>query len=223
METTQRLNITFPGEFEDPFFDNFKAFANGVDSWLSASVSDRNIVIRGGGDISFDRVTGTLVWNQEFEIWQLVTGFKTTVSAGSAVVNEGESLVVDAPRTMSSNSIAAASVVGDTGFSQGLVAICFRQNNRVYFRNGNVVVGSVGRYALEGERRPISIAFAGASQKNIPLSPAMPDALYKVVGIVAVGSAAPPSIPYVSNKTVSGFDIILSGAYAGAFDLEVVR
>ena len=62
MPTSPKMGWNFPEEDQDPFYDDFEDMVNAMDASGTAAREDRNIVLMGGGEFSFDDATGEWVF-----------------------------------------------------------------------------------------------------------------------------------------------------------------
>ena len=149
-QETQRMAITYPDEFSDPWFQAFVDFVNALDGHHFASFEDRNIFFMLGGTFAWDAGTSTLTWSADLIIISPSTGIISTLVAGSAVINEAEFLTVDLTRGPTSPVTLIDTVVGNMTPSDAPIVICVRYGDRLYFRNGATLVDGGSGAIFEG-------------------------------------------------------------------------
>jgi len=171
MSESPRLRWPYPREFEDPWFDGFEAFVAAVDASVYTTREDRNLIVMGGGTMSFavSGATGTLTWGAGIEFLSPLTGLLQTVPAGSVLLADGDMLfavLVRAPTANVSIALLRASQVPNT---DDAVLFAVRRGTRVYFRgNKTLSDGESGAiYQFNGE--PIT-AGTGLSKVGSTLS-----------------------------------------------------
>lgn len=144
MPLTPRAKLPYPSEQRDPWFDQFLAFVQAVDSAVYAEREDRNLIIMGGGAVSWDATTGILSWAANIEFASTPVGFLWRIVAGNILVPDAQFLYFQAVRSPTDN----VNVTLTTGTQvPGLVSedannsIMFgvRRGSRIYFRNGDVI------------------------------------------------------------------------------------
>lgn len=90
-ETTSTLSITYPSEFQDPYFDDFEDMltaANGIEDWLLVMWEDASISVLGGGVVT---LAGNIVsWSDTLYLVSGRTNQTLTVAAGSTTILDGE-------------------------------------------------------------------------------------------------------------------------------------
>ena len=142
MPVTARVKIPYPKENQDPWYEAFKAFTEGVDQGCYSPWEDRNFVIMGGGVISFDAGLAQLAWVAELELLSAVTGFLVRIDAATVTMNEGDILYIPVTRApQGSPSVAASTTtkLPTTVDGNDYLVIAVRRSNRIYFRNGDVL------------------------------------------------------------------------------------
>jgi hypothetical protein len=90
-ETTGTLSITYPSEFQDPFFDDFEDMltaANGIEDWLLIMWEDASLSVLGGG--VFTLVGNTLAWSAPLYLVSGRTNQTLTVLASNTTILDGE-------------------------------------------------------------------------------------------------------------------------------------
>lgn len=154
-KSTSFLFFTIPSSLEEPWEDSINSFFNDTDANLFSAVTDRNLVITGGGIVTFDAVSGQLTWTDPFVLINFVTGFyqyvvdpTTTVPPGPAtVLNPGEFLFCRQVRGLDDiiGNLELDGVVSNKLLTSPRkefhldTVICFRWNNTIIFHGGQVL------------------------------------------------------------------------------------
>lgn len=145
MATSPNLRLPYPGQNENPFYEAFQAFVSAVDRKLLGSVEDRNLLLSGGGELSWTLQPGgggLLTWDEPFAVFSPVSGLLETLAAGSISLAEGEFLFVRVarlPLTPTTLVAAKASRVDlDAGQGDPLI-IGLRKGGKLYLRTGSVL------------------------------------------------------------------------------------
>ena len=101
-----------------------------------ASREDRNLVMVGGGDLSWTLSTSTLVWTADIQILSTVTGHVLTAAATSLTLDDGEIVYVNLVRSPTDSSSRTPQVASQIPSSDNAFLLAMRVGNNVYFRNG---------------------------------------------------------------------------------------
>lgn len=144
MPLTSRMKWTVPSADADPWYDAFSALFGEVDAAVYAGREDRNIVLMGGGVITWALLTGTLVWTQPLRIFSPVSGFQCIVAAGNVQLDQdGKLLYAPLVRypTGGNKTIVAgvASQVPVAVSPNDQLLFAVRYGNKIYWRNGLVM------------------------------------------------------------------------------------
>jgi hypothetical protein len=143
MPLSTRMNWSIPTEDADPWYDRFTALVNEQDQAAYASREDRNLILMGGGSITWTLSTNTLAWSEPIRVFSPVAGFQCIIEAGSANLDE-DGRLLHAPLVrfpQGGNKTIVAAVAGQVPVatdpnSQLLFAL--RWNDKIYWRNGLV-------------------------------------------------------------------------------------
>ena len=147
MPTTSRMTFPYPADQQDPWYDSFVGMVNALDSSCYAAREDRQIVIMGGGTISFTIDLGTdiatLSWNSSIYIASPLTGFVWSIAPGSKSIVDGQMLYVNLVRAPTDNLTLTPVVSNQVPSSDEAFLIGVRKGPgaaaRFYFRNGKVL------------------------------------------------------------------------------------
>lgn len=144
MPLTTRAKIPYPSEQADPWFDQFLDMVNALDAAVYAGREDRNLLIMGGGLISWNATTQVLTWGDSIEFPAAPVGFVYRVVAANIVVVDGAFIYFQAVRSPTNNAnvvLETGTQVPGTGSEDPGNSILFgiRRGSRIYFRNGLVI------------------------------------------------------------------------------------
>ena len=106
------------------------------DASAYAAREDRNIILMGGGAVSWDATSGTLTWAAQIELLSPNTGLLNYVPPGSLVLADGEVMRGNVARALGINASMAASVAGFALSNDNSVIFCIRRGTKLYWRNG---------------------------------------------------------------------------------------
>jgi hypothetical protein len=143
MPNTPRIPIPYPDHNSNPWDDQFKAMVLAIDATAYCPREDRNIIIFGGGTMSFSAGTGVLSWTGEIDLFASVTGHLWGIAPGSVTLQDGQIFYITISRAPQNNAIYAP-IVGFTtpnepdGDDQLLIGL--RKGSVVHFRNGMVIL-----------------------------------------------------------------------------------
>ena len=84
---SNRLQWGIPDQNINPWYDDFVSMVNQIDASVSGTVEDRNLIITGGGTITYSSLS--LSWTGDIEISPSSTGFRSTIPAGTFPVGVG--------------------------------------------------------------------------------------------------------------------------------------
>jgi hypothetical protein len=154
----------YPDFRKDPWFEQIKALFQAQDASVFATREDRNLVIMGGGTVSFDAATGVLTWGAALELNASITGFLWTIAAGNITLEEGEVMYVDLARAPTANVAVVASKASKVPPTDAAVMFAIRHGSRVYFRDGKVL--------NDGDSLPLFLATStgGALLERLPIA-----------------------------------------------------
>lgn len=193
MATSPRMRWPYPSEGVDPWYDSFSGMVDAQDTTAFSAQEAKNIILSGGGIISWTASTGLLQWASPLEVNAASTGFLESIPAGSVYLpNDGD---VGYVRFLSGPSASLELVVRVSGalpaadLDRALV-LFRRRGNRVFFRNGGVIqdgesaaiidVGTTGVATLDYEIRNSAVGSAPILNFAGPLA---------VSGAIASGQA----------------------------------
>lgn len=105
-----------------------------------ASREDRNVFVFGGGNFTFDSISGQLSWDNDLIIVSLLAYAATVIPAGSVVIPAGQVAYVKLTRPVS--DMVATIQIGTIGTNDVDYGICVRpENDLIIFRTGVTLSG----------------------------------------------------------------------------------
>jgi len=147
MAKTTFLEIPYPEENQNPFYDAYRQQMEAMSRILFQVKLQSQFIVSGGGVVAFNAGTNTLTWTQDFMIPVYYYGFKLNVRFGpdyanrQALMSDGQALYIEVPFVLTQNMVV--------NFSQGtainkdnhqIFVVCYRNGNKVHF-NG---LGAIG-------------------------------------------------------------------------------
>lgn len=156
------MGWTVPTENSDPWIDTVNSLYTAIDASVYSEREDINVIIGGGGNISFTASTGVMSWSDTLIFTAPVTGFQWQVEAGSVTLNPGDYCylrLIRAPQNILTLSMHSGSQIpaGNDGFALGI-----RIGSRVNFRNGGSIAD--GQSVPVFETTPGAGAFGSTGQ-----------------------------------------------------------
>lgn len=227
MPNTPRLSLQFPDDGEDPYFVKIKSFFESLDSFIFANMSDRNLVLRGGGTISFNSATNVVTWGSALELVDYVSGLLITISASSLSIADGEAAFIDTSRALSASVIATLTSAPSVGVGSGKIVVFARNGSKIIFRNGVVLDAGFSGAIIEnggvGDVRAGTEAFSAETFRDITFGTPFSDASYRVIGLVP-DTAATLYAPS-AQRSATGFRIATTdvASITGNVDWKVER
>jgi hypothetical protein len=148
MPTTPNLNLTFPSRDQDPWYDEFAAFVGGLDSFGLAVRDHRNLLLLGGGTITWSE-TGGIIWTAPITVRHLTRGGvagTVAVPIEEIALSDGELLymkLVTAPTAP--YAVTLHTTTGQLPANDKVLALAYRFGNTLW-------VNTIGVFA-PGESR----------------------------------------------------------------------
>ena len=143
MSTSPRMQWPYPRDGEDPWYSSFEGMVRAEDASVFALHDEKNVILSGGGDISWDATLNTVTWALPILLNSSQSGYAETIPAGSLalIVNDGTLgyvRFVPSPQAPVALALEAADVLPPSEVDNTLVLFRRRQN-RLYWRNGGVL------------------------------------------------------------------------------------
>lgn len=135
-----RMKWPFPEQGQDPWFDAFQSMVNALDASGYASREDRQIFIGQGGTLCWNAQTSVLNWSAPIVLFAPITGFQWQIPAGTAIIQDGQLAYVNLVRAPASNLNLNLVVANQVPSSDVAMLICIRAGDRLYFRDGHILL-----------------------------------------------------------------------------------
>lgn len=158
---TDRTKIPYPSENDTDWWDQWKTLMADIDAKHYAAREDRNLLLQGGGTMTFNKASGVMSWSNAIRLFSLQNAFAWFVSPGTLTLLDGQAMTVVLPRGIEVNTTVPATAVTPPlplSVKDTALVICQRVDDRLYFRNGMVLfdgdsftlIESGGRVAVTG-------------------------------------------------------------------------
>ena len=134
MPNSPRMEWPIPTENQNPWYEAFVAFISAQDSSAFAAREDRQIIMLGGGVVSW--AAPTLTWTSVFRLTAPIEGFLWEVPIGSVTIEDGEALYATLVRGPTSNMTVSVAVASQVPSSDQAIVLAVRVGTRIYFRTG---------------------------------------------------------------------------------------
>lgn len=134
MPTTPRMRWPFPAENQDPWYDALESFFEAADLSVYASRESENLIITGGGDVSY--ASGVVSWTDDLAVLAPITGFNWLAVAASVTIEDGYLLWFDAVRAPSTNMTVVLQASPQLPLSDTAVLLAVRRGDTLFWRNG---------------------------------------------------------------------------------------
>lgn len=135
-ETSPRMGWAYPSADADPWNAEFDDFVAAMDASGFASREDRSIIFAGGGTIAWALGSSTLSWSGTMYVLSPITGRLIQVASGSKTLSEGEVLYLALTRQALTTVSVALQKASQVPSNDQDIILCFRRDDRVYFRTG---------------------------------------------------------------------------------------
>lgn len=141
MANTPILGIPYPDEDAETYYDVYVSQMRELERLTLSAKIQNNLIIGGGGTVSFNAGTNLLNWTSDFTLPVLVFGKKITVSFGpdaatrQAALSEGSALVLEIPLSMNTDITRSFQVLNQLDINNHLLWVAaIRLGGKVLFR-----------------------------------------------------------------------------------------
>jgi len=142
MSTSPRMKWPYPREGEDPWYDSFEDLIRAQDASVFAFHDQKNIILSGGGTISWDASTGFVSWDAPIVLNSSQSGFIESIPPDSLYVGTdgqlGYVLFVTSPQNNVQLILRAVDSLPPADVD-GAYILFRRRQNKLYWRNGGVL------------------------------------------------------------------------------------
>jgi hypothetical protein len=139
MSNTSRMNWPFPNENQEPWYQALENFSKALDASGFASREDRQLILIGGGTITWDASTSTLTWTGAIQVISPISGFLLSIAAGSVTISDGQVLYATLVRAPTRNLTVEAAVENQVPQSDTAYLLAARVGDDIYWRNGTAM------------------------------------------------------------------------------------
>lgn len=143
MTDSPRMGWPIPTENFDPWYEAFIAMVGAMDASAFAAREDRNVLLIGGGTVSYSvdggSGVGTFTWSAPIEFTSL-TGFFESLPAGSIGLLDRQMMYVTFVRAPTGAVNVSAAAAYTLPQNDSALVVCVRVGTKLYFRNGRVIV-----------------------------------------------------------------------------------
>lgn len=155
-EQSPRMQWPFPSEDADPWFDAFVDFVRGLDASGFAGREDRNLILAGGGTLTWNAGGPGLNWSAPLIIFSPSTGFHVQLQPATLNPADGEVIRFDTVRNPGQNTNVTPEVASIAKNTDNSVILAVRIGTKIYFRNGTIMSdgssGGLGEPPASGGR-----------------------------------------------------------------------
>jgi hypothetical protein len=222
----------FPSNNQDPWFDGIESYFNAADASGYAGRENDQLVLSGGGDISFN--AGVVDWTEDIDLFAAYTGYKWTIEGPSQfTLEDGQIAYVTLTRAPSRNVTIAPVVSYQLPVGDNTVVFAFRNGSAVYFRNGASVEDGTTITPITG-----SNVAATTGEANTASNQGAGDELFKqktgidlefrtlVSGYNLTGAQNLNDVTITENTTVvtlvsSGGNVLINAATGSKYEVEL--
>jgi hypothetical protein len=129
----------FPARDSDPWYETFDSMVDAQDASGYASREDRQLILGGGDDVTFDASANQLTWSADIEVFSTISGFKLLVPAATVTILDGEILYAVLTRAPQLNNTITNVVASTVPNTDDAFALAIRRGTTVYWRHGSKV------------------------------------------------------------------------------------
>lgn len=142
MAISSRMKWPYPSEGADPWYDAFESLVSAQDASTFAVEEAKNIIMSGGGTLTWSVLTGVLTWTEPLVLNSSNSGFLESIPAGTISVPDDGDLgyvrFLSSPQENVTLVLRVAATVPNTDPDRTFV-IFRRKGSRLFFRNGAVL------------------------------------------------------------------------------------
>lgn len=138
-QTSPRMLWPFPEQYQDPWWEVFVDLIRAMDASGFASREDRNLIMSGGGLLSWSASGGGLSWTEDFLVFSPSTGFFSRIVADSVALNDGQVIRAEIVRHPGQNNNVAAEAANIAKNTDDSLLLGIRIGTNFVFRNGMIL------------------------------------------------------------------------------------
>jgi len=204
----------YPGEGVDPWYDAFESMVRAQDGSVLALNDAKNIILSGGGTISWNAGTGVVAWTLPIQLNSALSGFIETIPAGSLYVpNDGDYgyvRFVPSPQQNVELVIRAADVLPGSDVDR-VFALFRRRQNKLYWRNGGVL--SSGESAAIIDDGPGGGSGGGSLEIEVNGTPVGPATTLNFNSPIVISGSMSGSTATVDLQLASSVKVVTTTPY----------
>lgn len=140
---TERLEIQYPEEFDEPYFDTFVSTMNSIDLSAFAAILNTNTIVTGGGAFEWDLNNEELSWNEVIKIRSIHFGFYTEVEIDTVSLDGNWIVYTEIARLNKETVNVQAGVANQLSPQKEnypeILVLAIREGDNIIFRNGRVI------------------------------------------------------------------------------------
>jgi hypothetical protein len=140
MPNSPRMNWPYPTETQKDWYLAFEALVAAMDASAFASREDRQLILAGGGTVTWLTASSTLAWGDDLKIVSPITGFQVVIEDASVTISDGQVLYAVLTRAPTDNVIATPVVAGQVPSTDTALILAARVGDKIYWRNGLMMV-----------------------------------------------------------------------------------
>jgi len=129
----------YPTENVQNWYEAFKAFVGAVDFSAYSHREDRQLILAGGGTVSWNATGSALSWSAPIRVVSMIAGFQIRAEAGSVTLDDGQLLYLNLTRYPTNNIVATPVVANQVPSTDTALLLVVRVGDKLYWRNGLVM------------------------------------------------------------------------------------
>jgi hypothetical protein len=129
----------YPEQHQDPWYEVFVDLIRALDASGFAAREDRNIILTGGGTLSWLPTTSGLTWTEDFLVFSPSTGFFSRIVADDLQPADGQVIRAEIIRHPGQNTNVAAEVANIAKNTDDSFLLGIRLGSNFIFRNGMIL------------------------------------------------------------------------------------
>lgn len=188
MEATPKMGIPYPVRKTREWYQTYTETLNAIDQALYAACEDRNIIITGGGNFTFNGA-GLLTWAAAIDIYSPITGFNWTIPAGNITIPDTQIVYVTLTRSPTQAVTLTPALAANVSLQSRNAAFVLgiRRGSIFYARNGRTMASGDSFPLFEQSSIGGSIGEAGQSIREtatITTFTPVDESTYSVIGAI---------------------------------------
>jgi hypothetical protein len=137
--SSPRMLWPYPEQRQDPWYEVFVDLIRALDASGFAAREDRNLILTGGGLMSWFPGGAGLTWDSDFLVFSPSTGFFSRIVANSLAPDDGQVIRAEIVRHPGQNVNVAAEVASIAKNTDDSLILGIRLGTNFIFRNGMII------------------------------------------------------------------------------------